>query len=114
MKSIATLILVWGVGGVGAVAASILGAAFGPRELFAGAAMGGPLGAVAGVWICVRLAWLSRAQRVVASIGAAAGFLVAIPIAVANLHSPVVPIIAGSLAGAGALAGAWWSDRHAA
>lgn len=114
MTSIATLILVWGLGGVGAITGSILGAAFGPRGLFVGAAMGGPLGAVAGVWICVRLGWLSRAHQTAAAIGAATGFLVAIPIAVANLHSPMVPIIAGSLSGAGALAGAWWSDRHAA
>jgi hypothetical protein len=113
MRPFATVMLVWVVAGLGAVGASILGAALGPRELFVGAAMGGPLGAVAGVWMCVRLEWLSRAHHTAASIGAAAGFLVAIPIAVANLHSPVVPILSCSLAGAGALAGVWWADRQA-
>jgi hypothetical protein len=114
MKSIATLVFVWGMAGVGAVAASILGAAFGPRELFVGAAMGGPIGAVAGVWICVRCGWVARAHRTAASIGAAAGFVVAIPVAVNNLQTPVVPILACSLAGLGALSGAWWANRRAA
>jgi len=112
MKATATLILVWLLAGIGAVAGSIPGAAMGPRGLFAGAALGGPLGAIAGVWICVRLTWLERADQRAASIGAAAGFLAAIPVATLNLRSPVVPVLICSLAGAGALIGAAWANAR--
>lgn len=114
MKPTATLILVWLVTGIGAVAGSIPGAALGPRGLFAGAALGGPLGAIVAVWICVRLGWLERAHQRASSIGAAAGFVVAIPIAVMGLRSPVVPVLVCSLAGFGALAGAAWTNARRA
>jgi hypothetical protein len=38
--------------------------------------------------------------------GAVLGFIIAAPIAVLNLHTPITPVLVCSLAGAGALIGA--------
>jgi ethanolamine transporter EutH len=102
----ATLVTVWIIAGAAAVGGSMLGVAAGERWLFAGAILGGALGAFAGVAVCVKLAWLSPHQRTAASVGAVAGFLVAAPIAALNLHTPVTPVLICSLAGVGALVGA--------
>ena len=106
MNARATLVTVWLAAGAVAVGGSMLGALGGETALFAGAIVGGALGAVGGVALCVKLGWLAAQQRTAATIGAVAGFLVATPIAVMNLHTPVTPILICSLAGVGALVGA--------
>jgi hypothetical protein len=83
-----------------------VGGAGGQTWLFAGAVLGGPVGALLGVWLCTRLGWLASAQRRPASAGAIVGFLIAAPIAATNLHTPVIPVLICSLAGVGALIGA--------
>lgn len=106
MNARATLVVVWLVAGAGAVGGSILGGAGGQTMLFVGAVLGGSFGALIGVWLCARFRWLAAAQRRAASIGAVVGFLIAAPIAVMNLHTPVIPVLICSLAGVGALLGA--------
>jgi hypothetical protein len=105
MKPRLLLIVVWLVTGLGAVGGSILGNAGGKTWLFVGAAIGGVIAAVLAVRICARLGWLPAAGAKAASAGAVIGFLVAAPIAATNLHTPVIPVLACSLAGAGALIG---------
>lgn len=113
MKAQATLVLVWLLAGVGAVAGSILVGALGKTGLFIGALAGGSTLAALGVVLAVRLGWLSKPERRSAAWGAVAGFFVAAPIAVANLHTPVTPILVCSFAGVGALIGAGIARRSA-
>ena len=111
MKSVATLILVWLLTGLGAVAGSILGNAAGKAGLFAGAVVGGAALAYLSPMVCARFGWIAEAARRAASIGAVIGFLVAAPIAATNLHTPVIPVFICSLAGVGALIGASRASR---
>jgi len=97
--------LVWLVTGVGTVAMSILGAAFGQTGLFAGAIVGGIAGSVLAVWLGARLTWIAKREHPPASAGAVVGFLVAVPIAALNLDGPVIPVLATALTGVGALIG---------
>jgi hypothetical protein len=99
------LIAVWLISGAGAVGGSILGNAGGTTWLFVGAAIGGAGASVLAVRICARFGWLPAAGANAASVGALIGFLIAAPIAATNLHTPVIPVLACSLAGAGALIG---------
>jgi hypothetical protein len=106
MKAQLTMLLVWLVTGLGAVAGSILGGAGGRMSLFAGAVAGGLLFAVLGVWLCAKLGWLAPGERRLATMGALLGFLIAAPVAVLNLDTPITPIFACAMAGIGALIGA--------
>ena len=106
MKAPFVLVLVWLFTGAGAVAGSILGNAFGSLGLKAGAFVGGALSAAIGAWLSVHLGWLPRGGQRTAMQGAVIGFVVAVPIAVLNLHGPVIPILACGLTGVGALLGA--------
>jgi hypothetical protein len=106
MKSVATLVLVWLLAGLGAVAGSILGGAAGKTGLFAGAVLGGSVLAFLSPIMCSRLGWIAGRDGRAASVGALLGFLVAAPIAATNLHTPVLPVLICGLAGAGALIGA--------
>ena len=111
MKRLASLALVWLFTGLGAVGGSILGQAAGKTGLFAGALAGGALLAWLSPLVCSRFGWLAHNGRRAASLGAVFGFLVAAPIAATNLRTPVIPVLACSLAGLGALIGAGRADR---
>lgn len=105
MKAHATLLAVWLFTGIAAVLGSMAGAPWGKSTLFAGAVLGGPVGVAAGVWIAASLKWIPAYARARAIAWGVLGFAIAAPIAVLNLHSPVTPILACSLAGVGALVG---------
>jgi hypothetical protein len=105
MKPLLTVVLVWMLTGVGAVAGSIVGNAAGKAGLFAGAVVGGAAVAYLSPLVCSRLGWIARAGRRWASFGAVLGFLVAAPIAATNLRTPVIPVLICSLAGIGAVVG---------
>ena len=105
MKPILVFLATWGLTGIGAVIGSILGNAAGRPGLFAGAALGGILGVGAAVVAAARLRWLSTDDRLGAFLGGIGGFAVAAPIATANLHTPVIPVLVCGLAGAGLLLG---------
>lgn len=88
------------------MAGSILGNAAGKTGLFAGAAAGGVLGVTAAVALAVRLRWLPPATRLGAWLGGIGAFAVAAPIAVTHLDTPITPVVACGLVGAGVLLGA--------
>jgi hypothetical protein len=111
MRRPLVVVFVWMGTGLGAVGGSILGAAFGRSGLFIGAIVGGVLAAGGSVYLAARFGWLGQSQRRAATLGAVIGFLIAAPIAVSNLHSPVVPVLICSLAGLGAVAGAVVASR---
>jgi hypothetical protein len=98
-------LVTWALAGLGAVVGSILGNAAGKPGLFAGAALGGVLGVGAAVLAGSRLRWLSPEDRLGGFLGGSVGFGVAALIAAANLHTPVIPVLACGLAGAGLLLG---------
>lgn len=100
------LVLVWMLSGAGAVGGSVLGNAAGKTGLFAGAIVGGLIAAAGGAFLAGTFGWIPVGAKRGASVGALAGFLVAAPFAVLNLHTPLIPIAVTSLAGVGALLGA--------
>jgi hypothetical protein len=100
------MILVWLVTGVGAVAGSIVGNAAGRTGLFVGATVGGLAASALAAALAGKAGWIPQPERRGALFGAMLGFLIAAPLAVANLHTPVTPVLLTSLAGAGALLGA--------
>jgi len=106
MRAFPTLILSWLITGFGAAAGSVLGNAGGPSGLRVGAILGGVLGLLIAVVAAKRLRWLPTGESTGAFIGGLVGFAVAVPIALSNMHTPVVPIASCGLVGVGALFGA--------
>jgi hypothetical protein len=105
MKPFPLFIAGWGLSGLGAVVGSILGNAAGKPGLFGGALIGGVAGIGAAVLIGSKVRWLPVADRLGAFLGGSVGFAVASPIAVSNLHTPVIPVLICALAGVGLLLG---------
>jgi hypothetical protein len=105
MQAHATLIVVWLLSGLAAVGGSMLGAAMDEPAPIAGAIVGGPFGVILSVWLASRLGWMPAYARGRAMAWGIIGFAIAAPIAVLNLHTPLTPILAASLAGVGALVG---------
>lgn len=106
MSPIPAFLIAWMLAGLGAVIGSILGNGVGKRGLFVGAVVGGIVGVAAAVAASSRLQWLSRQDRGSGLVGGIIGFAIAAPIAVANLHTPVTPVLICGLAGVGVLLGA--------
>lgn len=105
MKSFRILLVTWLAAGIGAVVGSILGGAAGRTGLFVGAAIGGMLGVTAAVRLLTSVRWLPAADWLGAQFGGTGGFLLAVPIAVLNLDTPITPVVSCALAGIGALFG---------
>ena len=101
-----TLVLAWVLPGLVAVGGSVVGRAFGPRALFAGALIGGVVGVVVAVLAAARFAWIAPTARWNAILGGWVGFAIAAPLAAFNLHTPVVPVASCALVGVGVLFGA--------
>lgn len=106
MKTLRVFLAAWILAGLGAVIGSILGNGVGKGGLFVGAIAGGVLGVTASVAAASRFHWLSREDRAGAFGGGIIGFAIAAPIAVANLHTPVTPVLICGLPGVGVLLGA--------
>jgi len=87
------------------VIGSMLGNALGSRGLYLGAVGGGMLGVAVAVVATAKIRWLPRGDRLGAFVGGVVGFAIAAPIAVANLHTPITPVVSCGLAGAAALMG---------
>jgi hypothetical protein len=94
------------LGGIGGFAGSVLGNAFGRSGLFAGGFVGGVLTAPLTGWIAAKRGWIEARRQWPVAAGAALGFLAAATLAINTLSSPVGPVIATTLTGLGALAGA--------
>ncbi len=105
LKPIPVFIATWALAGLGAVIGSVLGSAAGKPGLFGGAVVGGVLGVTAAVLALIKLQWLLAEDRRGAFVGGIAGFAVAAPIAVTNLHTPVIPVLICGLASVGLLLG---------
>ncbi len=105
MKPLLVLLAAWGLAGLGAVMGSMLGNEAGRTGLFGGAVVGGLVGVGVAVLFSARLRWLPVEDRWGALVGGLAGFGVAAPIAVANLTTPVTPVLVCGLAGVGMLLG---------
>lgn len=105
MKPLLILVVAWALAGLGAVLGSMFGNEVGPTGLKVGAVVGGIVAIGGAVLLLVRRLWLPAADRRGALIGGIAGFVLAAPIAVANLHTPVTPVLVTSLAGVGMLLG---------
>jgi hypothetical protein len=106
MKNAALFLIATILGGVGGVVGSVLGGAFGQGALFAGGFVGGVLIAPLTAWVARWRGWIDASRFWPVAVGAATGFVVAATIAVNTLSSPVGPIIATTMTGLGALAGA--------
>lgn len=103
----------WVLGGLGGALGSIVGHAFGPRGLWAGAVAGGLLAALLSARVAAWRRWIEPRQSRRTAAGAAAGFLVAALVAVNTLSSPVGPVLSAALVGVGALLGGGASRRKA-
>ena len=84
---------------------SILGNAAGKRGLFVGAIVGGIVGVALSVQLASTLGWISPSERRGGLMGGIVGFVIAAPIAVANLHTPITPVLICALTGVGLLLG---------
>ena len=103
MKAVILVLFVSGSSGAVAVLGSVIGAAVNHAGLFIGALVGGLIG----VWVSVRL---SKAVRFIKAdevrpgiLGGGIGFLLAAPLAAANAHTPVIPVLSVGLVGLGTL-----------
>ena len=105
LKPLPVLLAAWAFAGFGAVVGSILGRSAGKPGLFAGAVLGGILGIAVAIAVVTKLHWLSLGDRGGAFLGAIVGFGIAVPIAVINLRTPIMPILSCGLVGAGLLFG---------
>ncbi len=94
------------LGGVGAVAGSILGNAFGRGGLFTGAVLGGAAMVTVAGYLAARLDCIHRGERLWVIGGGLAGFATACLVTLATLSSPVGPLASSLLIGAGAVLGA--------
>jgi ABC-type protease/lipase transport system fused ATPase/permease subunit len=113
MNRVALFIAASVIGGLGGFLGSVLGNAFGREGLFAGGFIGGALLAPVTAWIARWRHWIEPSQFWPVVAGAGVGFLAAATLAVNTLSSPVGPLIATTLTGLGALAGAWMGRRYA-
>jgi len=94
-------LLLSGSTGAAAVLGSVLGAAVSHTELFY------LVGGLIGVWVAVRFSKMLRSIEAneirLGILGGGIGFLLAAPLAAANAHTPVIPVLSVVLVGLGAL-----------
>jgi hypothetical protein len=106
LKPLRTLLAGWAFGGLGAALGSVLGRAFGHTGLFVGAGAGGSLAVALVAKLLIKVEWLPASSYRGALAGGLLGFAIAIPIAVTNLRTPIVPLASCALVGVGLLFGA--------
>ena len=99
------------MGGLGGFAGSVCGNAFGRQGLFVGGFVGGALLAPVTAAIARWRGWIEPSRYWAVTVGAALGFLAAAAIAVNTLSSPVGPVVASTLTGLGAIAGARFGPK---
>ena len=106
MKSFAVFATATLFGGLGGFIGSVLGSGINSDALFIGGFVGGVLMAPVTAFVTKARGWIPRARFWTVAAGSAVGFLAAATLAVNTLSSPVGPLIATTLTGLGALAGA--------
>ena len=94
------------LGGFGGFIGSVLGGGISQQALFIGGFLGGVLIAPLTALVARKRGWIGHTRFWFVAGGAALGFLAAATMAVNTLSSPVGPVLATTLIGLGALAGA--------
>ena len=87
--------------GIGGAVGSIIGNGLGGMGRWIGGILGGLLGATSAAVLSRALGWIMPIQVRATATGAALGFLIAAPIAVNTLSSPIGPIFSTVLVGVG-------------
>jgi hypothetical protein len=106
MKNFAVFATATLFGGLGGFIGSVLGSGLGRDALFIGGFVGGVAMAPLTALVTKARGWIPRTRFWTVTAGSALGFLAAATLAVNTLSSPVGPVIATTLTGLGALAGA--------
>jgi hypothetical protein len=106
MSRVALFVTATILGGVGGFIGSVLGGSLGRGALFAGGFIGGVAISPLTAWLAQRRRWIDSSRFWPVAVGSAVGFLAAATLAVNTLSSPVGPVLATTLTGLGALAGA--------
>ena len=111
MPALMLFVLASLLGGLGGALGSMVGNSVGKTGLWIGGVVGGLLGAAGAVAVAKGRSWIAASQFRATALGAMAGFLAAVAVAVNTLSSPVGPILSSGLTGIGALLGARLSAR---
>jgi hypothetical protein len=101
----ALFIVACGLGGLGGLLGSMIGAPLGKSGMWAGGILLGFLASMLVARIALSRRWIVQSQSWPTALGMAIGFLVACAVAVNTLSSPVGPIMSTLLIGVGALLG---------
>lgn len=110
-QNITLFLIVCFLSGAGTLFGSVLGHSLGRNGLFLGALVGGCLGVLASTWLAIRLKLIARSTYGAVAVTAMAGFILASIIAVANLHTPIIPLASIALTGLGAISGKIYVSR---
>lgn len=94
------------LGGFGGFLGSVLGSGISRDALFVGGIIGGVAVAPLTAMVARKRGWIDHSRFSFVAVGAALGFAAAATIAMNTLSSPVGPVLATTLIGLGALAGA--------
>ncbi|MDB4908117.1 MAG: hypothetical protein JWO05_2901 [Gemmatimonadetes bacterium] len=114
MKRLCLFLITCALAGIGGTFGSVVGHGFGRAGLIAGGLLGGLLAVAFAVRASTRLGWLAPSEFRGALIGGAIGFVASSALALSTASNPIGPILATSLAGLGAVAGAALGSRRAA
>jgi uncharacterized membrane protein YidH (DUF202 family) len=102
-KNVSLFLVVCFLTGVGILVGSVVGHTLGGIGLFLGAIVGGSVGVLVSTWLATRLKIIERSTYRAVAVSALAGFVLASVIAVANLHTPIIPLLSISLVGLAAV-----------
>jgi hypothetical protein len=111
-KNIFLFLIVCFLSGVSTLVGSVLGHSVAGNGLFTGAIVGGSLGVLVSTWLAVRLNLIDRSTYAAVAISGLAGFVLASIMTVANLHTPIIPLMSVALVGFGAIVGKIYISRY--
>jgi len=103
LKAIMLFLFVSGSTGAAAVLGSVLGAAANHVGLFIGALFSGLIGVWVGVRLSKTLRFIEASDIRPGILGGGIGFLLMAPLAAANAHTPIIPVLSVGIVGLGAL-----------
>lgn len=106
MRHLRVALLAWLFTAAGATLGSVAGNLLGRQGLFLGATILGTLAVLVAIQVLTDRGWLAAERRKGGSIGGLVGLALGAPLALMNLHSPLIAIAALSLVGIGVLFGA--------
>src|SRR5215510_7047574 len=110
-KNLSLFLIVCFLSGVGTLVGSVPGHGVGGNGLFVGAIVGGSLGVLVSTRLAVRLNLIDQSAYTAVAVGGLAGFGLASVITMANLHTPIIPLLSIALVGFGAIVGKVYVSR---